>query len=184
VVARIRSQSQNGREAEPTLTEVLSDIKRELTDLASQLMPALNEIVLEEAERLFQKERGYAANKVAKAGRVVHQAAHALHAVRLSGVADLIDDTADYIESTSEYIAERDLDAILQDAGDIINRNRALVLGALFVAGLAAARVLKSSAPDGAARDEDERQGDEDDRQHQHVSRFRNGALSRRRRDR
>ena len=76
MVARIQSPARNGRKAEHGPIEVLRDVKEQLTDMAAELrrgavaakkglkqqlseaMRVLSETVMEEAEGLFQKQRG------------------------------------------------------------------------------------------------------------------------------
>ena len=159
--------------------EVLRQVKRELRDVASDLRSGtrratkqakrqVNEVVRaivdtvhEEAERLFDAQRDLAASKVERVGKMVHQASHALHAVRMDGVADYIDSAAEQVESLSDYIKERNLNDILQDAGEIVSRNKGLAIGGLFLTGFAVARFLKASEAQAGVDDEEE--SDEDD---------------------
>ena len=109
------------------------------------MVKAIVDTVHEEAERLFDEQRDRAASKVQKVGKMVHQASHALHAVRMDGVADAIDSAAERVESFADYIKDRNLDDILQDASDIVNEHKALAIGGLFVTGFTVARFLKAS---------------------------------------
>lgn len=63
---------------------------------------------------------------------------------RYSGLA------ADQIENVAGYFERKDLRAMMRDAEGFARRNPAIFLGAAFALGMAAARFLKSSAPDGA----------------------------------
>jgi hypothetical protein len=137
---------------------------RQLKETADEVTRAIKETVKEEAERLFEEHRDLAASKAAKAGKVTRQVAHALKAVRLDAVAEQVEAGARRANEASEYIKERNLTELLQDAEEIVQRNRGLAVGGLFVAGFALARFLKASE---AGEDEDggdaEEQRDEDD---------------------
>ena len=66
-------------------------------------------------------------------------------------VAEYVERAADRIEAFSSALRERDLDALVVDARRIAREQPALVIGASFAVGLAAARFLKSSRrPSGA----------------------------------
>ena len=151
------------RRSPPEPADVLRQVKRELNGVASDLrtgakrarkqvkrqvndvVKAIVDTVHEEAERFFDERRDRAASKVEKVGKLVHQASHALHAVRMDGVADAIDSAAERVESLSDYIKDRNLNDIIQDAGDVVNQHKALAIGGLFVTGFAIARFLKAS---------------------------------------
>lgn len=135
-------------------------LKRQVNDVVKTIVDTVHE----EAERLFDEQRDRAASKVAKVGKMVHQASHALHAVRLDGVADYVDSAADQVERASEYIQERNLNDMVQDAGEIVSQHKALAIGGLFVTGLAIGRFLKASESQ-AGEDDDAAEDDgEDDR--------------------
>jgi Mg2+ and Co2+ transporter CorA len=151
------------RRTPPEPAEVLRQVKQQFSGVASDLrttakrakkqakrqvndvVKAIVETVHEEAERLFDERRDRAAAKVEKLGKMVHQASHALHAVRMDGVADAIDSAGERVESLSEYIKDRNLNDIIQDAGEIVNEHKALAIGGLFITGFAVARFLKAS---------------------------------------
>lgn len=128
-------------------TRAKKQVKRQVNDVVK----AIVDTVHEEAERLFDEQRDRAASKVQKAGKMIHQASHALHAVRMDGVADAIDAAAERVESFSDYITERNLNDIIHDAGDLVNRHKGLAIGGLFITGFAIARFLKAS--ESGARD-------------------------------
>jgi hypothetical protein len=118
--------------------------------------------VKEEAERVFEAQRGRASSKAEKIGKVVRQTAHALRAVRLDSVAEQVEAGAQKVDDASEYIKERNLTEVLQDAEEIVQRNRGLAVGGLFIAGFALARFLKASEPQAEDEGEQDRE-DEDD---------------------
>jgi hypothetical protein len=135
---------------------------QQLKETAAEMARAVRETVKEEAERLFEEQRGKMSSKAAKVGKVVRQTAHALRAVRLEAVAEQVDAGAQRIDDASDYIKERNLTEVLQDAEEIVQRNRGLAVGGLFVAGFALARFLKASEPNSEGEGGED-QGDEDD---------------------
>jgi hypothetical protein len=146
--------------------EALDDLRRRAADLAhglresasaaseqmsSMVMKAgrvINETVQQEAGRLYDEQKDRAARKVANFGKVFHQVAHALHAVRLDGAADYVDSAANRVGDASDYLRESDLKDLIEDAQDVIRDHPGLAMGGLFVAGLAVARFVKAGLSD------------------------------------
>ena len=125
--------------------DAAADAKDEVAGQVSEVVSAVAESLREEAERVFDRQRDDAATKVTRLGKAVHQAAHALRAVRMDGPAEYVDAAGGQMERAAGYIRERELNEVLRDAGEVVDRNRGLALGGLFLAGLAAARFLKAS---------------------------------------
>jgi hypothetical protein len=132
---------------------------RQVKETAAEMARAIRETVKEEAERLFEEQRDRVSSRAVKVGKATRQVAHALKAVRLDAVAEQVEAGARRVDDASDYIKERNLTEILQDAEDIIQRNRGLAVGGLFVAGFALARFLKASESN---EDEDSGEGEED----------------------
>ena len=165
-------QSGSGRSSSgddvPDVTELLQSLQSAAADMAGRLRETsretagqakekvaemtrvITDTVKEEAERLFNGQKEKASSKVDRVGKSLNQAAHALRAVKADAVAEYVDTTADKIQGFSDYIEERNLAQVLEDAGELARRNPGLMVGGMFLAGLAAARFLKASAPDGA----------------------------------
>ena len=147
----------------PAPAQALREVKQQVSDLASRIregavetaseaqkqlrksMRSIAKSIQQEAEGAFEDQREAAASKVAKVGKAVGQAAHALHAVKMDGVAEYIDAAAEQFERASDYIKESDLRRVSEDASEFIDRHRAVVAGGLFITGLALARFLKAS---------------------------------------
>lgn len=120
--------------------------KEQVMQKAAEVTRAVADGVREEAERFFDEQKGRLGNKVQGVGKMIHQAAHALHAVKADGVADAVDAAGERFERVSDYVKERGLGDLLADAEDAARRHPGLVAGGLFVAGLLAVRFVKASA--------------------------------------
>jgi DNA transposition AAA+ family ATPase len=162
VLKQIKKQAGNiAADVRDGVIAAKDEVKKEIGDAAESVMRTIRE----EAEELFEDRRGSVASRVSKFGKVVHQAAHALHAVKMDGVAGYIDAAADQAKRASNYIKERKLKDITQDASRLVSRHRGLIVGGLFITGLALARFLKASAEDsqdGQSRGDDREDEDDD----------------------
>jgi len=119
---------------------------QEATRGASEVAHALFETAQDEAERFYERHKSRAASKVGRLGKAAKQTAHALHAVRADTAAEYLDAASERVAQTREYLQEQSLGGILEDAGRVVRRNRAVAAGGLFLMGFAAARFLKASS--------------------------------------
>jgi hypothetical protein len=90
-----------------------------------------------------QKDR--ASDAMTSVADAVRQTADRLREGDQANVAQYADMAADQVERLSTHLRERDLSSLLREAEDVARRQPALVIGGAFVAGLLAARFLKSS---------------------------------------
>ena len=120
---------------------------------AADIAKAIGGTVKDEAERLFDEQKGKAASQVTRYGKTIKQAGHALRAVKAEGLADYVDSAAGAVEQLNQYLEERNLTQVIEDAGEVARRHPGMVIGGMFLTGLALGRFLKAS---------DSRQGDED----------------------
>lgn len=119
---------------------------------AADVTRAVTEGVREEAERLFEEQKGRLGSSAKRWGKSIKQGAHALRAVKAEGAADVVDQAAERVGGLSDYLEEQDLSGLLADAEDVARRHPAVVMGTLFVTGLLAARFVKASAARGERR--------------------------------
>ena len=90
-----------------------------------------------------QKER--ATEGLGSLARAVRQSTQSLRDNQQDTVAQYVEQAADRIEEFSSRLRERDLGDLLRDADQFARRQPAVFIGAAFVAGVLAARFLKSS---------------------------------------
>jgi hypothetical protein len=192
---RQTSSSQRSGGGEPDVVEQLKELKGRAAEVAgavrggateaagqvkekaTQMTKAISKTVKEEAERLFDEQKGKAASKVSRYGKVIHQAAHALKAVKADGLAEYVDGAAEKVEGVTDYLEERNLAQVLQDAGEVARRHPGMTIGGMFVAGFALARFLKASE---SREDGGEDSGDEDEGEESSRGRPARGGGSRR----
>lgn len=171
VVEQLKALKQRAGEAVGRVASGALTTAEQMKQKAAEITEEISGTIKDEAERLFDEQKGKAASKVGRFGKAMHQAAHALHAVKADGVADMVDGAAERVEGLNDYLEERTLAQVLEDVGEVARSHPGMMLGGLFVAGFVGARFLKASASredsDGAEAsggDEGDESGDEDDR--------------------
>ena len=186
-----RSSSSGGGGDVPDVVDQLKQFKQRAADVAGSVRDgaggaveqvkhkaadvtrAITSTLREEAERLFDEQKGKAASKVGRYGKTIHQVAHALRAVKADPVAELVDSAGGHVEGLTDYLEERNLTQVLEDAGEVARRHPGMMIGGMFLTGLALARFLKASGsrPDGG--------DDEGGEESESGGRSRSGAGSR-----
>jgi hypothetical protein len=96
-----------------------------------------------------QKQR--AAETLSEVGAAVRRAAEKLHDSRSNGLAQYVDSAADGIDGIASYIEQQDLSQLTTEIGRTLRRHPGIVLGAMFLAGMGAARFAKATSPARAA---------------------------------
>lgn len=114
-------------------------------DTAGELTGGVLDTLLDEAERLYDGRKEQAISRIAGAGKLAGRTAHALHAVKADGIAGYMEQAAKRVGSAGDYLEDRTLGEILEDAGDLVQRNPAVAVGGMFIAGFALTRFLKAS---------------------------------------
>lgn len=120
--------------------------KEQIAETAGEVTRNLSQTMKGEAERLFEQQRGRAVSKVKTAGKVAHQTAHAMRAVRAEPVAEYVDEAARLAERVADYLQERSWPELVKDAQAAVRRYEAAAVAGLFLAGFALARFARAGA--------------------------------------
>lgn len=118
------------------------DVKQQAGNLASQLT--------EKGSALVDQQKSWAADLIGDCVAATRRAAQKLHDENDHNLAGYADAFAGGLESTGRYLREQDTRRLVDDAADLARRRPEWVLGGAFVVGLAVARFLKASRPEGA----------------------------------
>ena len=151
-----------------SVIEGAQSVTQQIRETTGEVTGAVLDTILDEAERIYRKQKKPAMSRIASLSKMADRTAHALHAVKAEGVADYVEQAADQVGTLTEYLDDRSLSEILEDAGDIVQRNRAVAMGGMFVVGFAVARFLKASASREEAGAEGGAEGDGGEADEQH----------------
>jgi hypothetical protein len=136
----------HGRRAEPdhsgSLREGLASLKEE----AGHRAGALVERARGGGQRFLKGRKLGAASELSHVTAAMRRAADELYD-HGSGLAEYVDTSAEYVGLAAQYLQTRELDELVEDAQALARRQPMLFLGGMFVAGLAAARLVKATAP-------------------------------------
>ena len=114
----------------------------------------------EQGAAMLEQQKTRAADVIGDVGAAVRRAADKLHQENDDNLAGYADAVAEQLESCGRYLREREPRQLVNDVADLTRRRPEWVLGGMYVAGLALARFLKASRPDGAAYGTYRRPGD------------------------
>lgn len=127
-------------------SEVGDQFKEEARSIGQQISQKASEAaeaVKGEVNRVVDEQKGRAAKRIGRWGTAAQRAAKVLHAGGIENAAGYADSAADGIENAARYIEETDLSTMARDLTDAARRHPSIYYAAMFVAGLAAARVVK-----------------------------------------
>lgn len=104
-------------------------------------------------EKLKQSARGYVADQKNRGAGSLRRFSHAVHetAQRLrdegdNTLAEYTDAAANQVDKAAHYIEQREPSDLMHDAEGLIRRQAGLFIGGMFVAGVIAARMIRSSS--------------------------------------
>jgi hypothetical protein len=164
VVQELTRLKDRAGEAAGAVRNNAGNAARQAKEKASEMTRAITGTIKEAADRLFDEQMGKAAAKVTRYGKVIHQAADALHAVKADGLAEYVDSAGGAVEGITDYLEERNLAQVLEDVGEVARNHPGMMIGGMFLTGLALARFLKASGSrEGEGQEsDDDRCGEEE----------------------
>ena len=128
---------------------VAAEAKEQMHRAADDVRAAAGEGVHQakaQTVQMLERQKSNAASSIASIQDALQSASKTLRDEQNPSAAGVADTAAQQLGHISRYIDERPLDDLLADAEDMTRRRPEVVLGGLFVAGLAAARFLKASS--------------------------------------
>ena len=105
----------------------------------------LVEQVKHEGEEFLSERKSLVAEQLTNISSAIRRAADKLHDTDSEFIANYVDRAAAKVNDVSRYVEEHDLREVVEDAGVVARRQPLVFGGAMFLAGLAAARFLKAA---------------------------------------
>ncbi len=142
--ANAPSEAQGGV---PSRTE---EARRAAREAGEQVRERASEAVAqarEQGQAMFDDQKARLAHKVSDVGAALRQAADRLHEEEDHNLAQYSEMIADRVEGVADYLEHQDLGQLVDQASQLARRRPEVVLGGMFVAGMALGRFLKSSSP-------------------------------------
>ncbi len=112
----------------------------------------LVEQMKENSREFLTDRKGIVAGELTHVSSAIRRAAGKLQDSDSALLAGYVDTAAERVEDIGRYIEEHDLRDVIEDVSVLAQRRPLLFMGGMFVAGLAAARFLKSAGGSEARR--------------------------------
>ncbi len=106
----------------------------------------LVEQVKENSREFLSERKGVVAGELTNVGRAIRRAADKLQDTDSAFLAGYVDTAAERVEEIGRYVEQHDLRDVIDDVSGLAQRKPLLFMGGMFVAGLAAARFLRSAS--------------------------------------
>lgn len=120
--------------------------------------------VQERASEMLAEKKSRAAEEVNVFGQALHRAADTLDENDDRAVAQYVHQAADMVDACADWLRNKSAGEMVRGCGDFTRRHPEVVLGGLFLAGVAAARFLKASDRTRSMEDSDFESNFRDDR--------------------
>ena len=143
-----RSQPLPGQEAHSGESQG-SDVKEQAKQLkqeATQAAQAAKQRLMEQGQNAVAQQKECVAGECEVFGAAVREAAHKLEEEGHEKVACYAEACADEFDRAAKYIRERDFAKLYDDASCFARKHPEVVLGGMFLAGVAIARLMKASS--------------------------------------
>ena len=101
--------------------------------------------VQQRADAMIAERKARAADEVSVFGQALHQAASTLDEKGEGNIGTYVHQAADLVDSCADWLRNQEPGEMLRGCGNFTRRHPEVVLGGLFVAGIAVARFLKAS---------------------------------------
>ncbi len=121
---------------------------RSLAEQAREQVSGQAHHLRDRGQSLIDGQKGRAAEEVSHLSSAIRSAADRLREEQDETIARYADTIADQLDGAANYLRDRDLMGLFHDAQGFARRRPELVLGGMFVAGIAIARFLKVGASD------------------------------------
>jgi hypothetical protein len=129
----------------------VQEVKTQAKDLASQAKDQTVKMASQARDQVTQavaERKDRTANRLGSLAGALHDVAHRLQEEEDDGLGRYAGRLAEQVDRLSTYLRDHDLRAFVRDSETFARRRPEIFLGGTFLAGLALARFLKSSAPE------------------------------------
>lgn len=133
-----------------TRTTRLQEVKTQAKDLASKTKDQTAKLASQARDQVTQavaERKDRTANRLGSLAGALRDVAHRLQEEDDDGLGQYADRFAEQVDRLSTYLRDHDVRALVRDSETLVRRRPEIFLAGTFLAGLALARFLKSSAP-------------------------------------
>jgi len=149
MTVRHRTPTRRGRSrhATPDVTDTLRENLGELREQAAEQASALTQGLRLRGESLIEEQKSRAAAEIANLGAAIQRAADKLHDQKSEALAKYVDTAAETFDGIARYVQKNDLGDLAHEIELFARRRPALIVGSVFLAGLAVGRFVKAAQP-------------------------------------
>ena len=131
------------------ITRVVRELSTSLKEGASEQATALTRTIRERGQNLVDGQKSRAAAEIMNLGAAVRRAADKLHDQNSEALARYVDTAAESLDGVARYVEESDLTDLAREVEQFARRRPALIVGGVFLAGLALGRFVKAGQTTG-----------------------------------
>jgi hypothetical protein len=144
---RSGGRSDRSRRKPPDVSDALRENLGGLREQAAEQASALSQGLRLRSESLIEEQKLRAAGEIANLGAAIRRAADKLHDQKSDALAKYVDTAAETFNGVARYVAANDVTDLVHEIELFARRRPAVIVGSVFLAGLAVGRFVKAAQP-------------------------------------
>jgi hypothetical protein len=127
--------------------ELVKSGARLAKDEATQRITRTARSVKDEAKRLADDQKSWAAGEIGSVGSAIHEAARKLHDNHIDVIADYVDAAARRFDDVAHYLEDHELNELVEPVADVVRKHPMAFIGGFLAAGILLGRFIKAGQP-------------------------------------
>ena len=147
--------------AKAAANEVVSDTQSKVSETKEYVksqVTGVKDSVVGEAKGAVRQGKSQIASQIGGIASAFHQASEQMGSEDATGLSSYTSRLGEQVQSVADYMEGRDLGEMVRDVEGFARRQPATFIGLSLIAGIAAARFLRSSTPQGSSVQRSEHQ--------------------------
>ncbi len=135
------------REQAAEVTTLVRSGARAAGKQASRKLSEMTRSLKDEAQRMVDEQKDWAAAEIETVSNAIHEAARKLQDGQIDFIAEYVDSAAERLEAISKYLEAHDVGEMLEGVTDVVRRHPMAFIGGFLLAGIALGRFVKAGDP-------------------------------------
>ena len=135
------------KERASEVTDLMKVGARVAREEATERISKVTQQIKDEAARLANDQKEWAASEIGSVGSAIHEAARKLHDNHIDTIAGYVDAAAQRLDDAAHYLEDSDLTELVGGMAEVVRRHPALFVGGFLAAGILLGRFIKAGEP-------------------------------------
>jgi hypothetical protein len=142
------------KERASEVTGLVKSGARVAKEEASERISKVTRTIKDEATRLANDRKEWAAGEIGSVGSAIHEAARNLHDNQIDTIAEYVDAAAQRFDDAAHYLEDHELTELVGGIADVVRRHPMAFIGGFLAAGVLLGRFIKAGEPPPVPREQ------------------------------